>query len=513
MASTRRSFLKRAGAAFAAAPAIVRADRPEIRYGVMSGDVIPDAAMIWSRADRPSRMLVSSRTSERGEERRIRGPHCLEVSDFTGRVELTDLPPGQTILYEVQFEDLTNSRAVSAPIRGQFRTPPAGPRDVKFLWTGDLVGQGWGINPERGGLPIFETMLKTDPDLFIHSGDVIYADNPLSAEVKLKDGTIWRNIVAEGKHKVAEALDEFRGAYRYNLLDEHCRRFVSSVAQVWQWDDHEVMNNWSPARSVMDDPRYTEKNYPLLVARATRAFQDYAPLRPSAHEAERVYRKISYGPLLDVFVLDMRSYRGPNTYNRQEQESDETRYLGTEQLAWLERDLKASRATWKAIASDMPIGLIVGDGNDAQGRPRYEAVANGNGTALGRELEIARLLRSIKRNNVHNVVWFTADVHYTAAHRYSPEKARFTDFLPFWEFVSGPMHAGTFGPNATDDTFGIEVVFQKAPPKGEANLPPSAGYQFFGEVRIDARTQAMTVILRDLVGAALHTQVLPPARG
>ncbi|WP_280302299.1 alkaline phosphatase D family protein [Nocardia abscessus] len=41
-----------------------------------------------------------------------------------------------------------------------------------------------------------------------------------------------------------------------------------------------------------------------------------------------------------------------------------------------------------------------------------------------------------------DVVWLTADVHYTAAHRYSPERAVFTEFDEFWEFVSGPLNAG-----------------------------------------------------------------------
>jgi alkaline phosphatase D len=152
----------------------------------------------------------------------------------------------------------------------------------------------------------------------------------------------------------------------------------------------------------------------------------------------------------------------------------------------------------------MPIGLLVGDGPG-----RWEASANGNyGPPLGRELEFAGLLRFLKQHKVRNVVWFTADVHYTAAHYYDPRKAKFTDFLPFWEFVSGPLHAGTFGPGRLDATFGPQVVFQKAPAKGQSNLPPSVGLQFFGEVRIDARTKAMTVTLRDLTGAELHRQAL-----
>src|SRR5262245_626842 len=94
-----------------------------------------------------------------------------------------------------------------------------------------------------------------------------------------------------------------------------------------------------------------------------------------------------------------------------------------------------------------------------------EAVAQGDGPARGRELEIADLLSFIKRAGVRNTVWLTADVHYTAAHYYDPGKAVFQDFEPFWEFVSGPLHAGTFGPNQLDNTFGPQLMYIKAPTK------------------------------------------------
>ena len=68
------------------------------------------------------------------------------------------------------------------------------------------------------------------------------------------------------------------------------------------------------------------------------------------------------------------------------------------------------------------------------------------------------------------MVWLTADVHYCAAHYYNPAKAAFRDFDPFWEFVAGPLNAGTFGPNVLDGTFGPQVVFSKAPPAGQSNL-------------------------------------------
>jgi alkaline phosphatase D len=355
-------------------------------------------------------------------------------------------------------------------------------------------------------------MRRVQPDFFIHSGDNIYADGPIAETAVAEGGRVWRNLVTPEVAKVAETLAEFRGRYKYNLLDENVRRFNAEVPQIWQWDDHEVVNNWSASKDLSADARYAEKNVPLLIARGGRAFLEYAPLRyTGVEESERVYRRIGYGPLLDVFVLDMRSYRGPNSFNRQTMPGADTDFLGAAQLAWLKRGLRESRALWKVVAADMPIGLLVGDGNDAQGRPRFEAVGNGDGPALGREFEFADLFSFLKRERVRNVVWLTADVHYCAAHRYDPARAVFKDFDPFWEFVAGPLNAGTFGPNTLDNTFGPQVVFQKAPTT--QNQSPFAGLQFFGEVNIDERSGAMTVALKDIDGRAVFTQVLPAALG
>ncbi len=114
-------------------------------------------------------------------------------------------------------------------------------RDIRFVWSGDTVGQGFGINPDIGGMRIYEAMRLRLPDFFIHSGDTIYADGPVPAQLPTEGGRIWRNITTEAKSKVAETLDEYRGNYRYNLLDENVRRFNAEVPQIWQWDDHEVV--------------------------------------------------------------------------------------------------------------------------------------------------------------------------------------------------------------------------------------------------------------------------------
>jgi alkaline phosphatase D len=152
------------------------------------------------------------------------------------------------------------------------------------------------------------------------------------------------------------------------------------------------------------------------------------------------------------------------------------------------------------IAADLPLGLLSSD-----------AVAQGDGPPHGREIEIAELLSFIKHAGIRNVVWITADMHYTAAHYYDPNRAMFQDFEPFWEFVSGPIHGGSWGPGELDNTFGPRAVFAKgcSAAQGE-NLAPCFGLQFFGHVTIDGATELMTVTLKDVDDRDLWSIQLEP---
>jgi alkaline phosphatase D len=514
----RRLFLKSstAVAAVLAAPGLIAADgdRPIGAQGLQLGDPADGHVTIWSRCDRPARMVVDWSLEERfTNPTRIIGPQALETNDFTARLDLAGLPPGREVFMRASFQALGNERAISEPILGRVRIPAAGRQPIRFLWGADTAGQGWGINPAFGGMRIYETMRNRRPDFFIHSGDTIYADGPIKATQAThasEGGAAWSNLVTPEVAKVAETLDEFRGRYRYNLLDANVRRFNAEVPQIWQWDDHEVTNNWSDGKSLEADARYQEKSVPLLTIRGARAFIEYSPMRLGAPESQRVYRRIPHGPLLDLFVLDMRAYRGANNFNRQSEPGPQTAFLGDEQLQWLKRGLAESRAVWKIVAADMPIGLVVGDGKDAEGRDRFESVANGDGAVAGREFEFADLFSFLKRQRVQNVVWLTGDVHYAAAHFYDPKRAVFADFDPFWEFVAGPLNAGSFPPNKLDNTFGPQIAFMKASPPGMFNLSPLAGLQFFGEVNIDAQGH-LTVDLRDIGGQSVYSRALTPA--
>ena len=495
----------------AQAPAVVMGAgaRPMVTDGVASTLVGEDAAVVWARADRSARMVVEYATSETfAGARRVVGPAALESSDFTARVQITDLPRGQRLFYRVLFQDLADVRRWSEPSIGQLTTAPApGARNVSLVFSADTVGQGWGLDPAHDGMRTYASMLGTEPDLFVNLGDAIYADAPVVSEVTLDDGTLWRNLTSAAKSKVAETIDEYRGHYRYNLQDAHMRRFNATVPQLTVWDDHEVRDNWFPERRQDDDARYAVKSVALLAARARQACIEYTPLPIDGVDPERLYRSVRYGPV-EVFLLDHRSYRGSNSENVQSVASAASALLGAAQVAWLKRALVASTARWKIMASSLPIGLVVRDFPS-----HFEAVANGEpGAPLGRELEIADLLRFMRDEQIDNVVWITGDVHYAAAHHYDPSRARFAEFDPFWEFVAGPLHAGTFGPNALDATFGPEVRFLGIPVGMKPNRPPSEGFQFFGRLVVDAKTDALRASLHNRDGRELYTVTLPPSR-
>jgi len=474
------------------APAVSElVDRPIQLTGIASGDVNSDSAIIWSRTDRPARLWVDvASTREFKNPMVYRGGAAISDTDFNAHASLAGLPSGRHWYYRVRFESLEKPGVFGQSRVGEFSTAPISRQQaIRFCWSGDTAGQGWGVSTEHDGMKTYATMLSHRPQFFVHSGDQIYADNPMMESRVLDDGhSLWKNILVPAKTGVAETTQNFRDNFYYNYLDSHMSNFHAQVPTYYQWDDHEVFNNWYPGR-ILTDERYQQKSASLLAARAKRALFECNPIRLSQSGREKLYKQVHYGPLLDLFFLDLRSFRGPNSTNLQKTRSAETAFMGDKQLDWLKGALKSSNATWKIICSDMPIGVVVKEWKT----DISENGANIDGPPLGRELEIAELLSFIKSEKISNVSFITADVHYCASNHYQPENADFKDFEPFWEFISGPLHAGTFAPSSLDSTFGPTQVFCGVPKDLAPNRPPSEGYQFFGQIDIDAETRSMTV--------------------
>ena len=210
-----------------------------------------------------------------------------------------------------------------------------------------------------------------------------------------------------------------------------------------QWDDHEVMQQLVAGRAAdaRRALRKTTRTRSLLAARgAPRLPRIHADARRPRRARPRLSQDRLRAAARRVHARHAQLSRAERPRQAMAIYGPDDYFLGPEQIAWLKRELARSRATWKVIAADMPIGTS--STTDAASSTR-------EWPPRGRELEIADLLAFIKHAGIRNTVWLTADMHYTAAHHYDPNRAVFQDFEPFWEFVSGPMHAGTWGPVPT----------------------------------------------------------------
>ncbi len=238
--TTRRRFLSAMGAvggfavAGLATPYYARgsSSRPFFTSGVQSGDVDSSSGVIWARVDRPSRLHVEYSTTDKFSNAVHIAPiDVTPETDLAGKLLLQGLPADQDIFYRFRAADLQDVNSLSEPIFGQFRTAPLQKRSVRFAWSGDTAGQGWGIDDE--GMRTYSTIAYHRPDFMIHSGDTVYADNPMPDEIGLRDGGVWKNrIVTDAKREIAQTLDQFRGQWAYNLLDEHVKE-LNAVCPVF----------------------------------------------------------------------------------------------------------------------------------------------------------------------------------------------------------------------------------------------------------------------------------------
>ena len=286
----RRDLLRRALGVVAAPlvtpgrgpAALVLADaaRPSTEWGASVGDVTGGRALVWSRTDRPSRLVVEYATTEAFRDpRRVVGPAALEDAGFTARVDLADLPAGQRIFYRALFQDLTDLRTWSLPATGSFRTPPP-----------TSAGRELRVGRRRGG-----------PGM----GDQPRVGRPAHVRDDAARGA--RLLRPQRGHDLRRQPAAARGEARRRLRSGRTsspprsrrsrRRSTSSAATSSTTSTTRTCAastprcRWSRSGTttrcattgfppqVLDDPRYQVKSVALLAARAKKAFLEYMPIR------------------------------------------------------------------------------------------------------------------------------------------------------------------------------------------------------------------------------------------
>ncbi|MDP8941124.1 MAG: alkaline phosphatase D family protein, partial [Thermoproteota archaeon] len=460
-----------------------------ITHGIASGDVTNQSVIIWSRANREAQLHVEYDTDPNfSHPDSANTALANQTTDYTAHAKLEGLSPDTLYYYRVWFSSDTSSpqsknasSVVSDNMTGSFRTainPSAsGNKDIKFIFAGDLGGQMHCRQIDKGGYSIFSEMQELSPDFFIANGDMIYAGDKCPTEGP--DG--WRNI--QGNFSgisdpdvnwtdISQVRDVYLKHWQYNREDPYLQRFLQNTSMYSQWDDHEVINDFGASWQHWNSFNTDREGYPNIVKSGREAFFNYSPIDRNADDPNRIYRSFNWGPDLDLLILDARSYRSPNSM-ADKPENNKT-MLGSEQLQWLKQKLLTSSATWKVLSSDVPISVPTGSNASILGRDGWASGGNETTTTTinsfsktGFESELQGLLEYLDYNNIKNIVFVTADVHFPANIRYEIDANGDGDKLIFHELISGPLSAFRFGLSGgvpipkLDTTFNPKLLYEE----------------------------------------------------
>lgn len=429
---------------------------PLITHGITSGEVTATSANIWTRSDQEAEVLVEYAQTSHFQP--IQGAEKVTVAaeqDFTGVVPLTGLQPATRYYYRVR----PATAAASASLVGSFVTAPAQeqPHDITFLWGGDLGGQGVCRQP---GYTIFHAMDALAADFFLFGGDTIYADSRCPSPPN-----------APGADFIARTPKQFWAKYRYQREDDAMRKLFANTSVYAIWDDHEVKNDFAgptqPLTSIGFD-----------------AFWHYFPFARASSNARRLYRSFRWGKRLELFILDNRQYRTANA----EPDGPEKTMLGSAQLQWLLDGLTSSTATWQVIMSSVPLSARTGTPQTG-----HDSWAKGD-LSGGFDTELGKIVATLRAQQKRNVVWLSTDIHVARSLSYDPDQDGIVDF---YEFISGPLSAMPGDLDPLDETFRPRILYEET------------HFFNFGVVRIEGKTGALMVEIRDQEGNKHYALTLP----
>ena len=437
--------------------------KPELLpQGIAVGDVTSQGALLWVRTEGAALVQVEWAPPSVWETaskmatavapvartaRMVTGPD----TDYTASISLDGAVPATLYRYHVLVSRIGESTAAgpaTVAAQGEFTTLPDAQRSapVVFAWSGDLGGQQR-CRQGAGGYPVFDTLRRQDLDFFLFLGDTIYSDDTCPSPPN-----------EPGADFKASTLAEYRARHRYQRGAESLRRFLESVPVYVIWDDHEVRNNFA---GPFDDQ----------MPAGRQALREYWPIVSPAGDPNRMYRVVRYGADLELFILDTRQYRSRNA----DQDGPAKTMLGAAQLQWLLNGLTHSTATWKVIATSVPLSIPKGGGATEPGYDGWAGEADGTGFERERQV----IVDAILGQRLKNVVFLGGDVHWVQANAYDPDQDGVIDFH---EFIAGPLSAR---PGR------LTVASEGLHP---TRLINEDGYYNFGLARITKRSFELTVI-------------------
>ncbi|MGW1723726.1 alkaline phosphatase D family protein [Streptomyces sp. NPDC002306] len=403
-----------AGPLAAALPARAAAEAPAFLHGVASGDPLPDGILLWTRVTPVSEAIPGSGLGPDTEvswtvakDKALtnvvaRGSlTATAATDHTVKADIRGLEPATD--YWFRF----SAGGTGSPV-ARTRTTPAAGATVAGLRFGVVSCANW----EAGYFSAYRHLAaRGDLDAWLHLGDYIYEYG--TGEYGTR-GTVVRQT--SPAHEIL-SLADYRTRHGKYKTDPDLQSLHHKAPVIAIWDDHEFANDtWSGGAE--NHTEGAEGSWTARQAAAKQAYFEWMPVRPAI--AGTTYRRLRFGKLADLSLLDLRSFRSQQASTASGSVDDPERTLtGRAQLDWLKAGLKSSDTTWRLVGNSVMISPFVVGSLAADllkplakllGLPQ-EGLAVNTDQWDGYTDDRRELLAHLRSNAIGNTVFLTGDIH------------------------------------------------------------------------------------------------------
>ncbi|MFC8674439.1 alkaline phosphatase D family protein [Streptomyces griseorubiginosus] len=416
----RRTVVKAAAAtAVLAAPLAAAiparaAEAPAFLHGVASGDPLPDGILLWTRVTPTAEAVPGSGL---GPDTEVAWTVAKDkaftnvvakgsvtataASDHTVKADVRGLAPATD--YWFRF---SAGGTDSPPART--RTAPAADAAVTNLRFGVVSCANW----EAGYFSSYRHLAaRGDLDAWLHLGDYIYEYG--TGEYGTRDTVIRQHAPT---HEIL-TLADYRIRHGKYKTDPDLKALHAVAPVVAIWDDHEFANDaWSGGAE--NHTEGAEGAWTARQAAAKQAYFEWMPVRPAL--AGTTYRRLRFGKLADLSLLDLRSFRSQQVAVGNGSVDDPDRTItGRAQLDWLKAGLKSSDTTWRLVGNSVMISpFAIGSLSADLLKPLAELLGlPKEGLALNTDQwdgytdDRRELLAHLRSNAIRNTVFLTGDIH------------------------------------------------------------------------------------------------------
>lgn len=466
----RRTLLK--GGAVAATVTALGAGRAAaagsvFRHGVASGDPLPSGVIIWTRVtvadDAVPGSGVGAAAGVRWEVATDEGFGAISASgnamatadsDHTVKVDVAGLAPGSDYFY--RFTALGETSPT-----GRTRTAPADSATPDRLRFGVVSCANW----EAGYFGAYRHLAnRSDLDAIVHLGDYIYEYG--RGEYGGRSGTVRPHDPANE----IVTLADYRIRHGQYKTDPDLTALHAKLPFICTWDDHESADNSWSGGSSKHDPAVSGP-WSARRAASARAYLEWMPVRAASSGADvQIYRRLRFGTLAELSMLDLRSYRDREATpgaGWREVDNPARTITGKAQMDWLTAGLASAPVRWKLVGNSVMIAPLVfpplepattAAFTSVLGIPSGGIPANGDQWD-GYTADRQRLFRAITDQQVSDVVFLTGDIHSSWAADLPVDAAN---------YPGGPTVGAEFVvPSITSSSIGD---YLKSPPR-TASIP------------------------------------------